>query len=155
MIHCLYKQCVCSRRDSILNSHSWADRGWHLWSFIRQAIEIAHVQALKLWLVHVAWTFLWSTNNYSALKVTMQAQQSMPRVAPGPQQLRNMYSLSSLEPPMYSARSLGDKLHLDQNEKLTMYRVTHMMAVDGFSCKIVGFVTTCTVLHTKRPKAAL
>ena len=33
------------------------------------------------------------------------------------------------------------KLHIDQNEKLVMYGVTHIGAVDGFSGKIVGFVS--------------
>ena len=30
--------------------------------------------------------------------------------------------------------------HVDQNEKLVMYGVTHVAAVDGFSAMIVGFV---------------
>jgi len=32
-------------------------------------------------------------------------------------------------------------VHFDQNEKLAMYGVTHVMAVDGFSRKIVGMIT--------------
>ena len=32
-------------------------------------------------------------------------------------------------------------MHLDQNEKLAMYGVTHVIAVDGFSRKIVGMIT--------------
>ena len=32
-------------------------------------------------------------------------------------------------------------MHFDQNEKLAMYGVTHVMAVDGFSRKIVGMIT--------------
>ena len=46
-----------------------------------------------------------------------------------------------LNPPPYTARFSGDKLHLDQNEKLAMYGVTHFVAVDGFSRKIVGMIT--------------
>lgn len=46
-----------------------------------------------------------------------------------------------LNPPPYTARFSGDKLHLDQNEKLAMYGVTHVIAVDGFSRKIVGMIT--------------
>lgn len=30
------------------------------------------------------------------------------------------------------------KLHMDQNEKLCMFGVTHVIAIDGFSKKIVG-----------------
>ena len=32
-------------------------------------------------------------------------------------------------------------LHLDQNEKVVMYGMTHVVAVDGYSRKIVGFIT--------------
>ena len=47
----------------------------------------------------------------------------------------------NLNPPTYTARFFGDKLHLDQNEKLSMYGVTHVIAVDGFSRKLVGMIT--------------
>lgn len=35
----------------------------------------------------------------------------------------------------------GEKLHIDQNEKMVMFGVTHVCAVDGYSGKIVGFVS--------------
>ena len=41
----------------------------------------------------------------------------------------------------YAALYFGHKLHIDQNEKLKMYGVTHVVARDGFSGKIVSFVT--------------
>lgn len=41
----------------------------------------------------------------------------------------------------YQASFYGQKLHMDQNEKLFMYGVVHVIAVDGFSCKIVRFST--------------
>lgn len=41
--------------------------------------------------------------------------------------------------------------HIDQNEKLTMFGCTHVCAVDGFSGKIVGFVTmpvkNCVIIY--------
>ena len=46
-----------------------------------------------------------------------------------------------LNPPPYRAYYYGEKLHLDQNEKCCMYGATHVLAIDGFSGKIVGFVT--------------
>ena len=46
-----------------------------------------------------------------------------------------------LNPAPYNATHYGEKLHLDQNEKLVMYGVTHVVAVDGYSRKIVGFIT--------------
>ena len=46
-----------------------------------------------------------------------------------------------LNPIPYSADYFGHKIHIDQNEKLVMYGVTHVCARDGFSGKVVGFVT--------------
>ena len=47
----------------------------------------------------------------------------------------------AVNPVVYRANYFGEKLHFDQNEKLVMYGVTHVLAVDGYSRKIVGFVT--------------
>ena len=46
-----------------------------------------------------------------------------------------------MNPIPYRARYHGEKIHLDQNEKLVMFGVVHVIAVDGFSRKIVGFST--------------
>ena len=48
---------------------------------------------------------------------------------------------SQTNPIPYSAKYVGEKLHIDQNEKLIMFGVTHVCAVDGLSGMIVGFVT--------------
>ena len=42
-------------------------------------------------------------------------------------------------PISYSADYFGEKVHIDQNEKLVMFGVTHVCAVDGYSGKIVAF----------------
>lgn len=65
----------------------------------------------------------------------------MGRVAPGPQRGRRQMAHRHLNPPPYTARFSGDKLHLDQNKKLAMYGVTQVIAVDGFSRKIVEMIT--------------
>ncbi|KAK1905295.1 Forkhead box protein E1 [Dissostichus eleginoides] len=44
----------------------------------------------------------------------------------------------NLNPVPYTAAYVGHKLHMDQNEKLVMFSVTHVLAIDGFSSKIVG-----------------
>ena len=44
-------------------------------------------------------------------------------------------------PAAYYAEYAGHKLHLDQNEKMVMYGMTHIIAVDGFSSKILGYTT--------------
>ncbi|KAL2076472.1 hypothetical protein ACEWY4_027936 [Coilia grayii] len=36
---------------------------------------------------------------------------------------------------------MGHKLHLDQNEKLAMFGVTHVIAIDGYSSKVVAQAT--------------
>ena len=50
-------------------------------------------------------------------------------------------TLDRVNPVQYAALYFGHKLHIDQNEKLKMYGVTHVVARDGFSGKIVSFVT--------------
>ncbi|XP_052249306.1 uncharacterized protein LOC127857051 [Dreissena polymorpha] len=47
----------------------------------------------------------------------------------------------NLNPIPYYAEYFGHKLHMDQNEKLAMFGVTHVLAIDGFSSKIVGSKT--------------
>ncbi|XP_076141359.1 uncharacterized protein LOC143123987 [Alosa pseudoharengus] len=47
----------------------------------------------------------------------------------------------NLNPIPYHAEYMGHKLHMDQNEKLGMFGVTHVLAVDGFSSIIVANVT--------------
>ena len=46
-----------------------------------------------------------------------------------------------MNPVPYRARFYGEKIHLDQNEKLVMYGIVHVVAVDGYSRKVVGFST--------------
>ncbi|KAM6967527.1 LOW QUALITY PROTEIN: uncharacterized protein FYW47_006246 [Aplochiton taeniatus] len=47
---------------------------------------------------------------------------------------------NNLSPIPYEAEYVGHKVHMDQNEKLAMFGVTHV-AVDGFSKNIVGHST--------------
>ena len=64
--------------------------------------------------------------------------QSLQRVNPGyhHQRLSRIDRLTS-----YHSLYAGQKLHIDQNEKLVMYGITHVCAIDGHSGKIVSFVT--------------
>lgn len=41
-------------------------------------------------------------------------------------------------PIPYHAAHFGDKLHIDQNEKLIMFGVCHVAGIDGATCKIVS-----------------
>ena len=46
-----------------------------------------------------------------------------------------------INPIPYRAEFYGEKIHLDQNEKLVMYGAVHVVAVDGYSRNIVAFCT--------------
>jgi hypothetical protein len=65
---------------------------------------------------------------------------SLQRVRPGCHSLRQVGAHRQLNPTPYCAKYFGDKLHIDQNEKLVMFGLTHVCAIDGFSSKIVGHV---------------
>ncbi|XP_019850817.1 PREDICTED: uncharacterized protein LOC109581281 [Amphimedon queenslandica] len=66
---------------------------------------------------------------------------SLRRVDPTHHIHRSRVTRRHLNPVPYHADYFGHKLHIDQNEKLVMFGVTHICAVDGFSGKIVGFIT--------------
>ena len=66
---------------------------------------------------------------------------SLKRVNPCQHWRRQRTLQRLINPVPYTAAYFGEKLHIDQNEKLVMYGVTHVCAVDGFSGKIVGFVS--------------
>jgi len=67
--------------------------------------------------------------------------QSLKRVNPGYQQARQAATAHQTNPVPYHADYAGHKLHIDQNEKLVMYGVTHIAALDGYTGMIVGFVS--------------
>ncbi len=66
---------------------------------------------------------------------------AMHRVAPIPMATRRRNSHQISNPRIYVARYFGDKVHFDQNEKLVMYGVVHVMAIDGYSRKICGLIS--------------
>ena len=45
-------------------------------------------------------------------------------------------------PVPYMAHYLGEKVHIDQDEKLVMFGATHICTIDVFSGKIVAFCST-------------
>ena len=46
---------------------------------------------------------------------------------------RTLTTQRHINPAPYRASYFGEKLHFDQNEKLNMYGVVHILAIDGFS----------------------
>ena len=62
-------------------------------------------------------------------------------VSPLYQAKQNGNTARQVNPVPYNAEYFGHKLHLDQNEKLTIYGLTEVCALDGFSGKFVAFAT--------------
>lgn len=67
--------------------------------------------------------------------------QSLQAVNPGYHHARRTATARQTNPIPYHADYFGHKLHIDQNEKLVMFGVTHICAIDGYSSRIVAFLT--------------
>ena len=68
-------------------------------------------------------------------------RQSLKRLDRVSHQIRYETAGRSLNPKCYNADYFGHKVHMDQNEKLKIFGVTHVMARDGYSGMIVAFST--------------
>ena len=66
---------------------------------------------------------------------------ALKKICPSTQAERCMQAGRSFNPKVYKADYFGHKLHVDQNEKLVMYGVTHVVARDGYSGMITGYTT--------------
>ena len=71
----------------------------------------------------------------------LRVGKSLKRVDPCHHAARRNSTKRSINPIPYKAKYFGEKLHIDQNEKLIAFGVTHVCAVDGFSGRIMGFVS--------------
>ena len=67
--------------------------------------------------------------------------ESLKAVVPEKYEERKHDMIDRFNPMPYRAHYFGHKLHLDQNEKLRMYGVTHVIARDGFSGKVIGHLS--------------
>ena len=65
----------------------------------------------------------------------------LPQANPVYHRQRQTRSAHQLNPIPYHANYFGHKLHADQNEKLVMFGVTHVCAIDGFSGMVVAFAS--------------
>ena len=79
--------------------------------------------------------------------------ESLQRANPTYNYARRTSTARHVNPIPYRADYFGHKLHVDQNEKLVMFGVTHICGIDGYSRKIVGFVTmpikNCAEIYSK------
>lgn len=64
---------------------------------------------------------------------------SLKRVSSSYHRRRQARMERQTNPIPYRAYYFGEKLHIDQNEKLVMFGLTHICAIDGFSGRIVWF----------------
>ena len=71
----------------------------------------------------------------------LRVGKSLQRVNPGHHHRRLTRTHRLTNPVSYRSDYFGEKLHIDQNEKLVMFGVTHVCAIDGHSGKIVAFTT--------------
>ena len=67
--------------------------------------------------------------------------ESLKVVSPSYHLARCCSAVRKFNSAVYSAMHFGHKLHVDQNEKLCMYGVTHVAEIDGYSGMIVGFIS--------------
>ena len=70
-----------------------------------------------------------------------KVRNALQKICPSTQADRFMQAGRSFNPKVYKADYFGHKLHVDQNEKLVMYGVTHVVARDGYSGMITGYTT--------------
>ena len=63
---------------------------------------------------------------------------SLKRVDPNHHVHRATLTYFQTNPTPYSAAYFGEKIHIDQNEKMVMFGVTHVAGVDGYSGRIVA-----------------
>ena len=66
---------------------------------------------------------------------------ALKRVNPRHHHVRLTQAERQTNPTPYCAKYFGEKIHIDQNEKLVHFGVVHVCAIDGFSGRIVGFAT--------------
>lgn len=70
-----------------------------------------------------------------------RVRSSMRRITPTYIEQRRQRTYRQLNPAPYYAEYCGHKMHIDQNEKLVRFGVTHVAASDGYSGKLLGIIT--------------
>ena len=70
----------------------------------------------------------------------VKVRKSLKKFDPACHQIKHETAGTPVNPKCYNADYFDDKVHLDQNEKLKMFGVTHVMARDDFSRMIVAFL---------------
>ena len=69
---------------------------------------------------------------------------AMVSVSPAYVERRHTTTYHQINPTPYYAEYYGHKLHIDQNEKLARFGVTHVAASNRYSGKLLGVVSMPT-----------
>ena len=75
---------------------------------------------------------------------------ALKKICPSTQAERCMQAGRSFYLKVYKADYSGHKLHVDQNEKLLMYGVTHVVARNGYFGIITGYTTMTIKINLPR-----
>ena len=67
-----------------------------------------------------------------------KVRQSLKRLDPAYHQIRHETAGRLLNPKCYNADYFGHEVHLDRNEKLKVFGVTHEMTRDGYAMPVKG-----------------
>lgn len=63
------------------------------------------------------------------------------QTTPAYMERRQQRTYRQMNPVPYYAEYFGHKMHIDQNEKLVRFGVTHVAASDGYSGKLLGIIS--------------
>lgn len=101
--------------------------------YLLMPLQVGHSYGRKMMKGHLA------VRGFRVSEALVDA--SLKRVCPDGHEARRSNTINRLNPIRYQANYFGHKLHVDQNEKLITYGVTHVVARDGFSGKVVSYLT--------------
>ena len=88
------------------------------------------------------------SQKYSVNVSQKRVADALRQVAPQYHARRQTDTARQINPIPYRADYFGHKLHVDQNEKLEMYGVVHVVAIDGHS----RFITSGSTMMQKNNK---
>ena len=93
----------------------------------------------------VGWSIIWKENVNWLYQTQDQLNRSRSKnlktIFPRNAEARRQGTSRAVNPVPYRADYIGIKLHMNQNEKLERYSITHLAAIDGHSRMIVSWTT--------------
>ena len=114
--------------------------------FLCKHYKIVHLKIISLnaYILCIGWSLIWSPDDdwlACFRRTQLRVGQSLQRVNPVHHYRRRTRTHRPTNPVSYRSDYFGEKLHVNQNEKLVMFGVTHVCATGGHSRRIAGFAT--------------